>query len=82
MNLSSREKNEKNAQLSRRLSMSQVCDTPLVQRRGTDLNNLAIETPHSILKIRQMLQRNSNSPGYNFNTVSVTDPKVLAFLIC
>ncbi|XP_014230991.1 protein ELYS [Trichogramma pretiosum] len=52
---------------SRRLSMSQVCDTPLVQRKlAQDVcktGSLATETPQSILKIRQML-RNSNSPAF------------------
>ena len=51
----------------RRLSMSQVCDTPLVQRKlpqdPSKSGGIATETPHSILKIRQML-RNSNSPGF------------------
>ncbi|XP_058805552.1 protein ELYS [Phymastichus coffea] len=60
-------KEENNAQLFRRLSMSQVCKTPLVQRKDKEFNNLTVETPHSILKIRQLLQRNSNSPGYDLN---------------
>ncbi|XP_014211693.1 uncharacterized protein LOC106641698 [Copidosoma floridanum] len=47
----------------RRLSMSQVCSTPLVRRKETGkMNNLYPETPHSILKIR----RKSRSPSYNF----------------
>ncbi|XP_032456592.1 protein ELYS isoform X1 [Nasonia vitripennis] len=59
------------ARLTRRLSMSNVCETPLVQRKlrpdvQTDSNGLNIETPHSILKIRELFRRNSDSPGYGF----------------
>lgn len=62
------------ARVTRRLSMSNVCDTPLIQRKlrpdVRNSNGLNPETPHSILKIRELLRRNSNSPGYGFRNVS------------
>ncbi|KAJ8667484.1 hypothetical protein QAD02_009147 [Eretmocerus hayati] len=50
----------------RRLSMSQVCLTPLIQRRIP--SDDAVATPQSILKIREMIKRNSGSPGYNLSS--------------
>lgn len=59
----------------RRLSMSQVCYTPLVERKkltyGKNADGIVAETPQSILKIRQMLGRSSNSSDFSFkHTVS------------
>ena len=34
-----------------------------------DVDGVPTETPHSILKIRQMLRRNSGSPSYSFANV-------------
>lgn len=49
------------------LSMNAVCETPLVAKKSrlhNDTNkDSALETPHSILKIKQMIKRNSNSPS-------------------
>lgn len=54
----------------RRLSMSQVCCTPLIERKkqayGKNADGVIVETPQSILKIRQMLERSSNSSGFGF----------------
>ena len=48
-----------------------MSDTPLVKKKkrlSNDQNkDIALETPHSILKIRQMMRRNSSSsPAYDF----------------
>lgn len=49
------------------LSMNAVCETPLVAKKSRLHNDTtkdsALETPHSILKIKQMIKRNSNSPS-------------------
>lgn len=77
---------DSNATNFRRLSMSQVCCTPLVERKkpthGKNSDGIVVETPQSILKIRQMLGRSSNSPGYGFrHSVSETIKKLSSYLV-
>ncbi|CAL7942474.1 unnamed protein product [Xylocopa violacea] len=56
-------------------AVSAAFSTPLVKRKVSSIRDAPAETPHSILKIRQLI-RNSTSPTVESHQVEITDSPV------